>query len=61
MPPVGLEPTVSAGERPQSYTLDRTATGTATWNVQTTGDARFLIELKCLQFCRFPNTNLETL
>ena len=28
MPAVGLEPTVSAGERPQTYALDGTATGT---------------------------------
>ena len=28
MPPAGFEPTVSAGERPQTYALDRTATGT---------------------------------
>ena len=28
MPPVGLEPTTSAGERPQTYALDRAATGT---------------------------------
>ena len=27
MPPVGLEPTISAGERPQTYALDRAATG----------------------------------
>ena len=26
-PPVGFEPTVSAGERPQTYALDRAATG----------------------------------
>ena len=25
---VGFEPTISAGERPQTYALDRTATGT---------------------------------
>jgi len=25
---VGLEPTISAGERPQTYALDRAATGT---------------------------------
>jgi hypothetical protein len=25
---VGFEPTISAGERPQNYALDRTATGT---------------------------------
>ena len=28
MPPLGFEPTISAGERPQTYTLDRAATGT---------------------------------
>ena len=30
MPPAGLEPTISAGERPQTYALDRAATGTGT-------------------------------
>ena len=28
MPPVGFEPTISVGERPQIYALDRAATGT---------------------------------
>jgi len=28
MPPVGFEPTISAGERPQTYALDYAATGT---------------------------------
>jgi hypothetical protein len=28
MPPVGLEPTISAGERQQTYALERAATGT---------------------------------
>ena len=28
MPPVGFEPTISAGERPQTDALDRAATGT---------------------------------
>ena len=28
MPPVGFEPTISAGERPNTYALDRAATGT---------------------------------
>ena len=28
MPRVGFEPTISAGERPKTYTLDRAATGT---------------------------------
>jgi len=27
MPPVGFEPNISAGERPQTYALDRAATG----------------------------------
>ena len=28
MTPVGFEPTISAGEQPQTYALDRTANGT---------------------------------
>ena len=28
MPPVGFEPTISAGEWPQTYALDRATTGT---------------------------------
>jgi len=28
MPPAGFEPTVSAGDRPQTYELDRAITGT---------------------------------
>ena len=32
MPPVGFEPTVSAGERPQTHALDRAATGIAILN-----------------------------
>ena len=27
MPPVGFKPTISRGERPQTYALDRAATG----------------------------------
>ena len=30
MPPAGFEPTISAGERPQTYALDRAAAGTGT-------------------------------
>ena len=30
MPPVGFEPTIAAGERPQTYALDRAATGIGT-------------------------------
>ena len=32
MPPVEFEPTISAGERPQTYALDRAATGTGNNN-----------------------------
>ena len=32
MPPVGFEPTISAGKRPQTYALDRAATGTGIQN-----------------------------
>jgi hypothetical protein len=28
MPPLGFEPTISAGERPQTYNLERAAAGT---------------------------------
>ena len=37
MPPVGLEPTISAGGRPKTYTLDRAATGTGLENLTLTG------------------------
>ena len=32
MPPVGFEPTISAGEWPQTYALDRAATGTGVYS-----------------------------
>ena len=31
MPPVGFEPTISAGERPRTYALHRAATGAGEW------------------------------
>ena len=36
MPPVGFEPTISVGERPQTYDVDRAATGTGTTTTTTT-------------------------
>ena len=36
MPPAGFEPTIAAGERPQTYALDRAATGTDTFVLITT-------------------------
>jgi len=47
MPPVGFEPTISAGERPQTYVLDRAATGTGTIII--------LITEKQSQFYRYVN------
>ena len=32
MPPVGFEPTISAGERPKTYALDRAPTWTSNRN-----------------------------
>ena len=43
MPPVGFEPTIPAGERPQTYALDRAATAT--------GSIKVLIKHKKIQ-CR---------
>jgi len=31
MPPVGFEPTISVGKRPQTYALERAATGTGSY------------------------------
>jgi len=36
MPLVGFEPTISVSERPQTYALDRAATGTGTTITTTT-------------------------
>ena len=36
MPPVGFEPTISAGKWPQTYALDRAATGTGNFYHDTT-------------------------
>ena len=33
MPPVGFEPTISAGERPQTYALNLAVTGTGCLNI----------------------------
>ena len=34
MPPVGFELTITAGERPQTYALDRAVTGTGKYTIQ---------------------------
>ena len=48
MPPVGFEPTISAGERPQTYALDRAAT-------ETGGGTKCIVDKLCLM--RFEDTN----
>ena len=61
MPTAGFEPTISAGERPQTYALDRAATGTGTekglcnkYNVYiTTRNSQFdVIEVLTLKITR---------
>ena len=51
MHPVGFEPTISAGERPQTYALDRTATGTGEPIIKTTK-----YETRQFKWCYGPNT-----
>ena len=36
MPPMGFEPTFLASERPQTYALDRAATGAVSFSIPTT-------------------------
>ena len=43
MPPVGFEPTISAGERPQTHALDRAATGTGRTDFVAMGNTRLLM------------------
>jgi hypothetical protein len=47
MPPVGFEHTISAGERPKTYALDRAATGTGKLCLYFTNI--FLIDKQLLQ------------
>ena len=51
MPPVGFEPTISAGERPQTYVLDRAATGTGRHLIYRCKFAvlPFLVRTKCTE------------
>ena len=41
MPPVRFEPTISAGERPQTYALDRAATANGKQSLYTTLISQF--------------------
>jgi len=53
MLPAGFEPTISAGERPQTYALDRTATGTGStglYSVQISDQVIVFGRTFCLHF-----------
>ena len=55
MPPVRFEPTISEGERPQAYALDRAATGTGHAPIiYTLKNTKFTLKhLKKLKFCPY--------
>ena len=48
MPLVGFEPTISAGEQPQTYAVDRAATGTGAYTV-----IKCIIIIFCILSCIF--------
>ena len=52
MPPVGFEPTISVGERPQTYALDRAATGTGNIHYNWYRQYTTSIKARCLTFWR---------
>jgi len=63
MPPVGFDPTISAGERPKTYALDSAATGTGSNTGLRLGNSRELILFYFLitgQNIRIPVTELIT-
>ena len=60
MPPVGFEPTTSAGERPQTYALDRSATGTGVlflYVLQKANVTLLFDKILRLRFYLYPLTN----
>ena len=58
MPPVGFEPTISAGERPQTYALDRAATGTGCFLCWL---SQILIFCWCQSVCLSTYSNVPTM
>ena len=48
MPRVGFEPTISAGERPKTYALDRAATGTGSAHILV---AVFVVQGQQFMYC----------
>ena len=62
MPPVGFEPTISAGEWPKTYALDRAATGTGIHYIHTYINAhpRKYTLHSTYTHINIPNTNIHT-
>jgi len=63
MPPVGFEPTISADERPQTYVLDRAATGTGNFMPVSIENTFLNIQMIFETFCnniRFAQTHERT-
>ena len=56
MPSAGFEPTISAGERPQTYALDRAATGTG---IRLYNSVHKLV-LFVISISEFPKTTSQT-
>jgi hypothetical protein len=56
MPTAGFEPTISAGERPQTYALDRTATGTGS---KYSYDLETFQATVTLYFCKLQNGSIR--
>ena len=57
MPPVAFEPTISAGERPKTYALDRAATGTGDLYRCTNKVGNFDSRLKFIVMTEFTGDN----
>ena len=60
MPPAGFEPTISAGERPKTYALDREATGTG-YQVYSSVCNSALINTKLIKFLEVTADKLNAL
>jgi Asp-tRNA(Asn)/Glu-tRNA(Gln) amidotransferase B subunit len=65
MHPVGFEPTISAGERPQTYALDRAAIGTGNpsfcnCKINNTGKSMHNVTLRCICETNVPVEVLNT-
>jgi len=53
MPTVGFEPTISAGEWPQTYTLDRAVTGIG---IRSVGSLLYLATVGCIVLLPLPHS-----